>query len=434
MFSKVLKISKLLSVFGSAQVIVQGTTVLSGLLVVRWLAPSEYALYTIAITMQSTMNILADAGIGGGVMAQGGKEWKNPNWLGSVMATGLALRRRFAPISMLVTMPILIYMLRDHGATWGGVAMVFLGVTITFSSTLSGGLLEIVPKLHQKVVELSRIQFCQALARLGIVFGSLLMMPLAGVALTAAAIPQIWVNWRLRLLSRQYATPHLPEDPAVKKEILGIVKRALPGAIFYSFSSQLTLWLIAILGNSVTISQVGALGRISQLSIVFTMLMGTVFVPRFARLPQSPSLLTKWFFGITGISLICGSFMTGFVALFPDLALWLLGKNYNNLHREVVLSIITAAVWLMTNTTGALASSRGWIISPWISIPSVLGSQVVIIPFIDFSKAEGALWFGVFSSIMPLLCHYGYALYRIRQVHMVLRKSGEVLAEIPKVV
>lgn len=68
---------KLIAVTGSAQVIVQVLGFISGIMIIRMLPTQEYAFYTLANTMLGTMTILADGGIGTGVMAQGGKVWQN---------------------------------------------------------------------------------------------------------------------------------------------------------------------------------------------------------------------------------------------------------------------------------------------------------------------------------------------------------------------
>jgi len=109
--------SRLIGITGGAQFLVQGLGFVAGILIVRRLPIAEYAYYTIATALLSTMTALADGGIGAGVISQGGKVWKDPVELGKVVASGLALRRRFALLSA-VAVPFLIYFLRKHGASW----------------------------------------------------------------------------------------------------------------------------------------------------------------------------------------------------------------------------------------------------------------------------------------------------------------------------
>src|SRR4051794_12896030 len=93
-YSRIFGWGKLITITGGAQAIVQGTGMLSGILIIRLLSTHQYAWYTLANTMLGTMTILSDAGISTGVMAQGGKVWQDKEKLGAVLATGLDLRRK----------------------------------------------------------------------------------------------------------------------------------------------------------------------------------------------------------------------------------------------------------------------------------------------------------------------------------------------------
>src|SRR4051812_39271310 len=84
---------KLISITGSAQVLIQAIGFVSGIMIIRLLSTSEYALYTLANTMLGTMTLLTDGGINTGVMAQGGRVWQDKVKLGIVMNTGMDLRR-----------------------------------------------------------------------------------------------------------------------------------------------------------------------------------------------------------------------------------------------------------------------------------------------------------------------------------------------------
>src|ERR1035441_9886320 len=61
--------------FAIVQGVVQVIGFLSGILLVRWLDQREYAYFTIANTMQGTINLLADIGISVGLVSIGGRVW-----------------------------------------------------------------------------------------------------------------------------------------------------------------------------------------------------------------------------------------------------------------------------------------------------------------------------------------------------------------------
>src|SRR5690606_14307653 len=133
---------KLLSVTAMAQIAVQALGMITGIFIIRLLPVEEYAYYTLANAMLGTMTILADGGIVSGVMAQGGKVWKDKEKLGIVLATGLHLRQRFAIGSLAVSLPILAYLLWQHGASALFIMLILLAIIPAFFSALSDSLLE----------------------------------------------------------------------------------------------------------------------------------------------------------------------------------------------------------------------------------------------------------------------------------------------------
>ena len=86
----------------------------TGILLVRRLEQHEYALFTIANTMQGTINILADIGISIGLVSIGGRVWQDRRRLGELVSTGLKLRRKLGTASVLVVTPLLYFMLEKE--------------------------------------------------------------------------------------------------------------------------------------------------------------------------------------------------------------------------------------------------------------------------------------------------------------------------------
>ncbi len=67
----------LLAKFASAQLVIQVLGFLSGILIVRHLSKPDYAWFTIANSLAATMNMLADVGVSGALMAVGGELWQS---------------------------------------------------------------------------------------------------------------------------------------------------------------------------------------------------------------------------------------------------------------------------------------------------------------------------------------------------------------------
>jgi hypothetical protein len=56
----------------------------SGILLIRGLEQTEYAYFTIANTMQGTINVLADMGVSIGLMSIGGRVWQDRHRFGQL--------------------------------------------------------------------------------------------------------------------------------------------------------------------------------------------------------------------------------------------------------------------------------------------------------------------------------------------------------------
>jgi O-antigen/teichoic acid export membrane protein len=125
-YSRLFEWTRLVSISAVAQVSIQLISFICGILVIRLLPPHEYALYTLANAMLGTMILLADSGVSTGVMAQAAKVWNDDDKLGTVLVTGLDLRKKFAVLSLLVAFPSLLYLLRHHGSSWGMSALIII--------------------------------------------------------------------------------------------------------------------------------------------------------------------------------------------------------------------------------------------------------------------------------------------------------------------
>ena len=415
-YAKVFHWGKLITVTGGAQVIVQAIGLISGILIIRLLPTAQYALYTLANTMLGTMVLLADGGITAAVMSQGGKVWQDRKKLGIVFLTGLDLRKKFAVGSLLVAAPVLLYLLRYHGASWLVSLIVFFSLIPAFLATLSSQLLEIIPKLQQDITPLQKIQVGVNTGRLALICLSLFAFPLAFVATLATGFPQLLGNRYLFKLSGKYADKAEKIDPAVQQEIISFVKRLLPGVIYYCVSGQITVWLISIFGSTANVAQVGALGRLVVLLSIVNVLFTTLVSPRFARMPNVSGLLLKRYVRIQICLFALSACIVGTAWLFSREILWVLGPQYSNLGNEIVLIMVGGCLGLIAGVSFNLYISRGWSIKPIISIPIEIVSIACSILLFNISSIKGILSLNIFIAIVQVIMHNTYCLIKIKSL------------------
>lgn len=412
-YSRIFEWGKVLSITGSAQMLVQGLGLLSGIIIIRLIPTQEYALYTLAYTMLGTITALADGGITNGVLANGAKVWKDKEALGRVVATGIALRQKFAIVSLSISLPILFYLLVKHNASWLAALLIVLALIPAFFAALTDNLLEVPVKLNQDIVPLQKNQILANCIRFFMIIGGLFFLPFTAIAILANGIPRIWANIKLRKITAKFANLSAGTDVQVRKDILTMVKRTLPGTIYYCVSGQISIWLISIYGNTAAIAQIGALGRLSAVLTVLTTVFSTVIIPRFARLTESPSILLRGFLQILAVLFLISIAISGIVYLFPTQVLFILGKNYANLSIEVVLSTLSGCISMIVGIVYSLSVSRGWILSPVISISLSIIMQVVLISLFDLSSTRNVLIYAILNAVWGITMYSSYFIYRI---------------------
>src|SRR6266852_245764 len=128
--------AKIVGNFAIVQAVVQIIGFLSGILLVRTLEQREYAYFTIANTMQGTINLLADIGISVGLVSIGGRVWQDRHRFGELINTGLGLRRKLAAVAAIILAPILYAMLAKNGASQIYILLLIVLVLAGFSIQL----------------------------------------------------------------------------------------------------------------------------------------------------------------------------------------------------------------------------------------------------------------------------------------------------------
>lgn len=412
-FSKLLELGKLVTITGGAQIIIQAIGFLSGILIIRTLSTQEYAFYTIANTTLGTLAVLADGGISLGVMALGGKVWQKPEKLGAVLVTGISLRKRFAFGSLLITIPLLFYLLRSNHASWLMCIVISFSIIPAFLMALSGTILEVVPKLHQSIVPLQKIQLSLSFMRLSLLSTFAFVFPYAYVAILAAGIPQLWSNSKLRKLSLEVVDFNQLFDINVEKDLLKIVKRVLPGSIYFSFSGQITVWLLSIMGTTNSIAQIGALGRLNMVFTLFFLIYSFLVLPRFARYEGHTKKVMQFFFTIIFGTCLIVFFISAFLNFFSVQCLWVLGNKYANLNKEFFICVIMGGTRLILDVVYSLTSSKGVIINSFFNIFYNLVILTAGILLFKIDTLNGVLYLSVFVNLMEITLHFSYGIMKM---------------------
>ena len=412
LFTKAYEWGKLISITGGAQVTVQAIGLLSGLLIIRTLSTQEYAVYTIANTLLGTLVMLANNGISVGVMFQAGKVWNDKKSLGEILVTAFTLRKKIAYLGLIIAIPLLGFLLLYNGSTWLMSLVIIAAIIPSFIAELSRDLLIIPSKLHQDVIPIQKNQIAVNLGRFMLTL-SIFIFPLSFMALLATGISQLIGNISLRKISTKYVIWKSKESIDVRKKLISTIKRVIPENLYYSFSGQITIWLLTIFGTTTSLASIGALSRISMILTLIGLVSGILIIPRFARFSNSGSLLLRRYIQVQILLLILLGLIIGIVYNFSDSILWILGENYQGLNYELLLTIIGGCLNILAGVVCDLYSSRGYIMHPAYTITISILLIIIGILINDVSSLKGVLMMNIFVAGGIFLTHNIYGFYKI---------------------
>ena len=162
--------------------------------------------------------------------------------------------------------------------------------------------------------------------------------------------------------------------------------------------------MISIFGNATPVAQLGAIGRLAILLTLFSTVFSTLLIPRFARLKDDTNLLMKTFLISLALLVLVCSGVIAFFMLFSNQALWLLGKSYQGLNTELILSIVGGCTGLLTRFIFSISSSRGWMLNAYFYISLSIIAIIIGIIIFDISTLKGILLFNISKSSWNYLC------------------------------
>jgi hypothetical protein len=415
---RALQRAKVVGNFASIQVVVQLIGFASGILLVRRLDQREYAYFTIANTMQGTINVLADIGISVGLVSIGGRVWQDRHRFGQLITTAQRLRGKLGALAMVGVTPVLYLMLVRNGASvtysLAIIALILGGLLVQ----LSIGVLGVIPRLRSDVRVIQNIDLFGSIARLVVLVALVFVFLNAGVAVAVGSAALLLQYWMLRRYADRVVDLHAPENAEDRAAMVGFIKHLAANAAFYCFQGQITVFLISFFGTKTSsVAEIGALGRLAMIFAVLSHLLTNIFAPAFARC-QDPRKLRLQYVAITGGVAAFSAVVVGAAAFFPNEFLFVLGNKYSHLHRELLLIVASAVINALTGTFWALNASKAWIAGSWIYIPLTLATQIALIPSTDFSSVTSVLMFNLISALPNLLLNLVLSvrgLYRLPQ-------------------
>ena len=190
MIRRALHRARVVGSFALVQGAVQIIGFVSGILLVRKLSQSEYAYFTIANTMQGTINLLADIGISVGLISIGGRVWQDRHRFGRTdqHRPGDATAVRLARHRGRSRQSCISCSCSNGASARSTAAFLIVAVLAGLLFQLSLGVLSVVPRLRSNLGESRTIDLTGAIVRLLLICALLYLYINAGIAVVIASL------------------------------------------------------------------------------------------------------------------------------------------------------------------------------------------------------------------------------------------------------
>jgi O-antigen/teichoic acid export membrane protein len=414
------RIKQILTV-GSAQGAIQVIGFVSGLLIIRGLSPSEYSLYTIAFATLGTLAVISDSGLSSAFMSEAGKSDGTPKSLGIILDEATRIRKIVSLSCAAIAIPAMYYLFHSNGTHYINAAAISIAVITIYYPTLTGQLYEVVLSLTKQIYLIQRIQITGALLRLSSAIAILVIFPRTWLVILVAGVVQIYTNGILRNKCHIVASSTHIRDQNARGAMVKLVKRAMPGAIYYALSGQISVWAISIFGNSSAIAEVGVSGRLAASLTLISSVVYAVVLPRFAQRKATNHEVLKNY-----ISIII---LVAFVALFAWMSLYalkghidlLLGSKYAHMEYEVLLGFYATCLTLIGGVAHWFAAGRGIVVPPWLYVSLSLLLQVTALFYFDLTSARGVLTMASFLAPVQAIVVIAYTWYTLSRKSLPLK-------------
>jgi len=198
------------------------------------------------------------------------------------------------------------------------------------------------------------------------------------------------VRFLIKRRAEEFIAPHGTPDREIQRILTKLNFNVLPSTITFVFQAQIGIAMISIFGKTASVADLGALTRIALLLIVPQAIVSKIIEPKLARAKEGADLWRKF-----GVSVLCLAAMAAgcftLMFLFRHQFLWLLGKDYWYLEKELVFYSGVACTGTVTAMSMILLYARGWVDYMWISPVAEVLCQLAATPLLNLSTPMGVL-------------------------------------------
>ncbi len=398
-----------LGTFLMGQGLVQVLTLATGLVLVRWMAVEEFAMYRSAFAFQFIMGALVDLGLSGSIVAMIGRDRDDPGVVGGFIHAAKRYRDRLFVVMLAVYAVVFPLMTLQHGWGWSNQLILFVCVA-AFTYCQGYKMYGAALLVHGRLRGFYAAQLAHAGVKLAVIValhGLGWLTATAALGLAAATV--LLEGVLLHRQARRYLQEPTHADADKSRALLRVVRPLMPLIAFGAFQSQVAVLVAMAVGANRTIAEVGALDKVWGLFVVLDAATSVVFAPMIAKLPAAR--LPGRYAGVLLLGAILGAGVTCGVFLFPAPVMWLLGPQYAGLGYEAGLMTAAASLTFLSRMAAGLNQARRFT-SWWATatlVAGTLATQAAAALVLDVSTLRGVILFLAAGNAAMLAAHMGNA-------------------------
>ncbi len=406
----------LLARFFWLQTVSQALSIAAGLVIVRGLQLEGFGIYTIAVAVQTTATILADSGITQSLMARGGAVAGDPHRFRNVINTALHLRRRLETATLILALPVLLYLLRANGSTWTAAAVAAGAVALSVHASIDQTIFSTVLMLQLRPIEAQRGAVASSGLRFALVGAVMLVHAHWVIILWIGALALSLQGWVVRRSARARLADHAGISEVDREAMLIAFRNQILNGIYFALQPQITVWAITVFGTVQRIAEAGALGRLAIAFGLVSSAFSSIALPRFARVAGARAVRRSYLM-LAGSMVAVGLAAVAVSAAFPRLLLSILGAKYAHLDSELVWMVAASAMSVVGSALYLLNSSRGWVRGIWAGVPAAILAQILTGWLTDLGTVRGAIILQMASIVASIAVSLAIALRDMRRTN-----------------
>lgn len=374
---------------------------IAGFFVVRALSTTDYAAYSICMSIVSAAALITSSGIQSQLMASAGRAVHEAESMGRVFRAAQSAKTTMILIVAPALGALLLALLLANNVPVADAILLASGVLTIVLISMATSFSRIALQVHSDFASLRRVPALAAILRV-LILGALLLFAitwtpiyLAVAALTAAIEAVIY-----RHRAARYVDFHAPLVRADRSPYFAALRRTIAPTVLMIAGEQLVTIMLTTAGNTSGIAIVAALSRFGMVYFIIESVAGDIVAPWLARVPSAPVRLLRAALVVVGAYAAIAAAVVVVCWLLAPQLLWLLGEEYRGLETELLIVMTGTGILLVGRGLGLVNYARGWTRFSWAYAPLLAAWFTVGLLSFDLATSMGAVLFASTQSLV----------------------------------